>query len=58
MTETEARICSRKVLKTVDIRFDENLFKQAWAILKFDQGTETLDKLELTTLVQNLAKIS
>jgi hypothetical protein len=40
-----------------DVRFDETLFKEAWAILKFDEDNKTLDKMEFTTLLQNLAKM-
>lgn len=40
-----------------DVKFDENLFKDALAILKFDEDNKSLDKLEFTTLLYNLAKM-
>lgn len=48
----------RKILKKVfEIRFDETVFGQAWSILKFDGDSKTIDKLELISLVNNLAKM-
>lgn len=40
-----------------EVRFDETLFKEGWAILKFDEENKTLDKMEFTTLLQNMAKM-
>jgi len=39
------------------MRLNDDVFKQVWQILKFDNGRKTIDKIELNSLIDNICKL-